>query len=96
MFRTEAPINNAIITPLHPAYENSPSAKLRESVTEDFVNAAPAAAEAAERFYNVSQLADPPLHLPLGKFAVKAATTHYTKVLEETKQYANWSAPFSM
>ena len=96
MFRTEASTKNAIITPLHPAYENSPSAQLRNSVTEGLFNGAPTAIEAAQRFYTLSLLAEPPLHLALGKLAVRMATEHYTKSLEETKQYADWSEPLSM
>lgn len=96
MFRTDAATKSAIINPLHPAYKDSPSAKMRESVTLDFLNAAPPAIEAAKRFYTLSLLADPPFRLPLGKFAIQAATEHYTKGLEETKQYADWSEPLSM
>ena len=96
MFRTEAATKNAVFVPLHPAYENSPSAELRKSVNEDFLNAAPAAIEAAQRFYSLSLLAKPPLHLPLGKLAIKMATEHYTEGLAETKQYADWSEPLSM
>ena len=60
------------------------------------MNAAPPAIEAAKRFYTLSLLADPPFRLPLGKFAIQAATEHYTKGMEETKQYADWSEPLSM
>lgn len=96
MFRTPATMNSTNVLPLHPAYENSPSAHIRKLMTPEAVSAAPEAIEGAQRFYNASLLEKPPLHLALGKLAIQMATEQYTEGLEETKQYAEWSAPFAM
>ncbi|KAH9938704.1 uncharacterized protein B0H18DRAFT_23650 [Fomitopsis serialis] len=96
VFRTPAIMQNRVYTPLHPAYTNSPSAALRNSVTEEFVQAAPDPSEAASRMYTVSTLQDPPLHLPLGKLSVMIIKDTLTKTLADVNNYASWSDDLSM
>jgi len=43
---------------------------------------------AARAMYEIAQLAEPPLHLPLGKAAVKGARDKFTALSKELEQYA--------
>ena len=44
---------------------------------------------AAHAMYEVAQMADPPLHLPLGKAAVKGAREKFVGLIKELEQYAD-------
>ena len=44
---------------------------------------------AAHAMYEVAQMENPPLHLPLGKAAVKGAREKFTGLLKELEQYAD-------
>ena len=44
---------------------------------------------AAKAMYEVAQLENPPLHLPLGKAAVKGAREKFAGLVKELEQYAD-------
>ena len=99
-FATNSVAVGMVKIPPHPAYTNPalPSVTMRRGILasatsqEDpnfHVGGDPAMA--AKTFYRLSELASPPLRLPLGKDSVELCRGKLSSFSSEVEKYASWS-----
>ncbi|OCH86491.1 NAD(P)-binding protein [Obba rivulosa] len=86
-FRTTAHLN-VIALPQHPAYVDTAAAAgriyMRQDVADD-------ARKAVLKLYELVDLPEPPLHLPIGKSAVESLRRKAADLSTDADAYASWS-----
>ncbi|CAL1711164.1 unnamed protein product [Somion occarium] len=91
LFDTPARTTNLVIAPVLPAYVNT---SLPSIQTRQFVSSIPFTGDpekGGRAIYRLSELADPPLRLPLGKDAVRLAREKLAMVGKNVDEYESWS-----
>ncbi|KAH7924106.1 NAD(P)-binding protein [Leucogyrophana mollusca] len=92
-FRTNAPVENAVIEPLHPAYRNPslPTAAWRNVFpnVKPYFNGDPDKFAAA--VYRVAYLEDPPLRLPIHEASLASLRKKGRELLAAADKYESWS-----
>ncbi|KZT57336.1 hypothetical protein CALCODRAFT_496305 [Calocera cornea HHB12733] len=88
LFQTEM-VRQANILPIHSTYNDERASVMREAVADADL---PGDIEKGiSVVYNVAQLADPPLHFPLGMDGVIAMKTAGELLVSTVNQYGSWS-----
>jgi len=90
-FRTEGLSSMVTIAP-HPAYVKPTlhSVMVRQHLKSN-QQLVGNVTKGVEKIYKLTELADPPLHFPLGKDAIGVAKKKTARLAEETDKYSSWS-----
>lgn len=88
---TKGPVQNAVNLPHHSAYTDP---KFGCYSTREFVASTESVGDpnkAAERFYELAHLPEPPLRFSIGKDAIFSAKEYLRKVATDVDKYESWS-----
>lgn len=91
-FVTKGVTENAVLLPYHPAYTNPKSGS--HATRAFFESAATGGADpekAAQRFYELAHLSNPPLRFSIGKDSIASAREQLKQVAADIDGYETWS-----
>lgn len=80
-----------VVSPVHPAYADpsNPSAQHRAWLASGAIDGS--SEKAVKVIYNLAALEDPPLRLPLHKFAIAGIRRKLADVAADVDKYESWS-----